>query len=314
MAEILAGSLGVVGNLENPYSGRLTVRRFPFGDVEALYCAGEAPSPAQVLNAYLADDGSEVRFTDRQLLGLPPKPKPAPSSVPPESSPERVARRARQRCRWLVKAIGGDRMVTLTWRENMTDISEAKKALVKFVRLCNERFSGFQYVAVPELQERGAFHWHMGVRGFFPVDTLRGLWWRALGLRVRWHLGRPSVKLPCGTWSENPGIYSPGTVNLRSPQSRGQKRRTWQADRMAAYMAKYISKAIEGGQDGRASYSASRGIEWIAQRYAVRALTYVDVSTVFFGVLQSEGVSSPFLWAADDRRVLWASGVTSAGP
>jgi len=311
MGQIVEKALQAVGPLDHPYSGRCTLRVFPFGDVEALYCSAPGPSAAERVNAHLKDDGIDNAVTSRQLAGNPPAwtRAPAESPVPdPETNAERSGRRARQRCRWLLKAIGADRMLTLTWRENITDPSKAKEQLKTFVRFCRERYPEWRYCGVPEKQERGAYHWHIGVRGFYDVNVLRGLWWRALGHRVRFEGTRPFVLLSTGEWSSAPGVESRGTVNLRLPKVRGRKARTWTPDRMAAYMAKYISKAIEGGVEGLASYSASRGITWTAERYAIRALTYDNVVSGFLAIVAGAGVASPFLWSSENQKVIWAAG------
>lgn len=319
MAEIVERPLGVVGSSEEPFSGRLVVRVFPHGDVEALYVTAPGPSECERLNAWLQDAGIDNRVTPKALAtghsyaygGGSSDPS---SEAEAEANTERVARRAKQRVRWCLKAVGADRMLTLTWRENMTDVAKAKSILHRFIGMCRKRWPGFQYVGVPEPQERGAMHWHIGVRGHVAIDTLRGFWWRALGCRVRFIDGKPCLKGLDGVWSSKPGDLTPGNVHMKPPRSRGQQRRTWQADRMAQYMAKYISKTIEGGTCHLASYSATRGLSWRADRYAVRAEAFTDVAGCVLRVLNETGANLPYLWTAPDRRVIWASGLIDEPP
>lgn len=55
--------------------------------------------------------------------------------------------------------------ITLTFKENVTDVSEANKAFNIYItqvrRYCKEHGREFYYIAVPEFQKRGAVHYHM---------------------------------------------------------------------------------------------------------------------------------------------------------
>lgn len=61
-----------------------------------------------------------------------------------------------------------DHLLTLTYRENMKDCRLAWKHFSKFARLIRKRSNHAQwpYIAVQELQERGAVHIHVAVAGF----------------------------------------------------------------------------------------------------------------------------------------------------
>lgn len=87
---------------------------------------------------------------------------------------EDAGRRAKQKVRDCCKAISADRMVTLTYRVNMTD---RKKALKDWKAFCRRlgKVQKFHYVAVIEEQERGALHFHVAVRGRQSYVLLRSI-------------------------------------------------------------------------------------------------------------------------------------------
>lgn len=51
--------------------------------------------------------------------------------------------------------------VTLTFKENITDISFANKCFSNFIRSIKRVYPGFKYLGVPEFQKRGAVHYHL---------------------------------------------------------------------------------------------------------------------------------------------------------
>lgn len=78
---------------------------------------------------------------------------------------DRAERRARSRLRQLILATRADHLVTLTYRGNVTDFERACRYLRKFVRIVKARKTDWTYIAVAERQQRGAWHWHLAVRG-----------------------------------------------------------------------------------------------------------------------------------------------------
>ena len=291
--------LGIVGSDEAPFTGRAWVRTFPHGEVELLYRSGKAPGELERMNEWLSDAGIENRV---KRLSPPGFGTPAVDRFEtPESNAERVLRRAKQRLRWSVKAIGCDQMLTLTYRANETDYATTRRHLTRFLALCRKEWSTWQHVAAPERQQRGAWHWHLGVRGFVNYDKLRGFWWKAIGHRVGWSAEGKPILLDGGE--------TPGNVQGVAAKTRGRRARCWSSDRLAGYLAKYLSKAVGAeGLDGK-SYSVSRGLQWKLERYAVRAFTYADVCGSVFDLLGASGsVGAPFLWASSCRSVLWAAG------
>jgi hypothetical protein len=106
---------------------------------------------------------------------------------------ERAARRARQKVHHLVRSMGADHMLTLSTRENITDANRFDSIFTAFIRLVRTKqlINGklvtastkkeWKYVAVREMQDRGAFHFHIACVGFQNIPFLRACWYVALG-------------------------------------------------------------------------------------------------------------------------------------
>lgn len=150
---------------------------------------------------------------------------------------ERSARRARTAVRRLVKAKCLDTMLTLTYRENVTDRAVIARHLDLVIKRIRRVIPGFQYVAVFERQKRGAWHAHLAVERIQShylhkgtlvrsYDLLRAIWRAVVG-----DLG--------------------GNVDV----SRSKAARRSSA-RIAAYLSKYIGKGLQSVEGGD-SYSAS---------------------------------------------------------
>jgi len=134
-----------------------------------------------------------------------------------ERAPESV-RASKANLRRLVYQLGPDRMLTLTYAENMTDYDQAHRDFVKFKKSFLARFPHAAFIAVPEQQQRGAWHWHVVLRGWFNIATLRR-WW--------------------------PHGYA--RIDYKKRKLRDD------ADKLGVYLAKYVGKGL--GLLGRAAYS-----------------------------------------------------------
>jgi hypothetical protein len=134
---------------------------------------------------------------------------------------KRSCKRAYKR---VVDCVGGarcDRMLTLTFQENIVDIDIALIAFQKFIALSYAEFGHFDYVAVPERQKRGAVHYHVALNRFFPWEAVLDLW-------------RQAVKLVSKLT---------GGIDIRKKkiiQSKGESK----ISALARYIAKYVSKAF----------------------------------------------------------------------
>jgi len=158
-----------------------------------------------------------------------------------ERNEEIAVRRATQQIRLRCKEIAANRMVTLSFRKNIIEMDEAYPFFKEFFR--RMRLHGeFHYVAVPERQERGAWHLHVACQGRIAEKLIIKVWQRVLG--------RVDGK-------------SQGYAHIRNPKRSDSQRengRRWESHRLAAYISKYISKDVSGRDLNDKRYWTSRGI------------------------------------------------------
>ncbi|MFI4938963.1 MAG: hypothetical protein ACHP7O_01240 [Burkholderiales bacterium] len=147
------------------------------------------------------------------------------------------ARRARQAVRLRCKAISADRMITLTYRENMQCMARLKKDFDLFRRRFR-KCGDFHYIATVEKQERGAFHIHIAVHGRQVYQLIRSIWQSVVG---------PTADGKTG-----------GQINVRDPHKFGFGKKG--AHKLAAYISKYISKDADDSELNKKRYWTSRGI------------------------------------------------------
>lgn len=159
------------------------------------------------------------------------------------SSISRSRKTVRSRCLQMVP----DRLLTLSKRGKFRSVDELWAAFKEFSRLMKVRFADqWCYVAVPELHSDGVtYHMHVAIRGFYWVDAVRAIWYRALG----------------GKGNER-GENTPGGIDITSPF---RKQRGWtrgsRIRRIAGYIAKYIGKGFDAGNRGRRLFSSSGGLD-----------------------------------------------------
>jgi len=154
-----------------------------------------------------------------------------------EANEDDAGRRAKKQVRLCCKQIGADRMVTLTYRENMVDRELALKHWKAFCRRLG-KVAEFHYVAVIEEQERGALHFHVAVRGRQNYVLLRSIWQRILGL------GSDGQQM--------------GQVNVRDPHRFGFGNKG--AHKIASYIAKYCGKQMKCRDLNEKRYFRSKGV------------------------------------------------------
>jgi len=135
---------------------------------------------------------------------------------------KRSAKRAYVELKRRALAIRVDRMLTLTFAKNLGIESKAicDKIFAAFIKRCKRKFGTFEYVAVPELQKRGAIHYHLGLTRFYKVYEL-------------WELWKSSI-IASGQAQSTSKIGSV-FINKRAKQAK---------QGVAAYIAKYITKSI----------------------------------------------------------------------
>lgn len=131
-------------------------------------------------------------------------------------------RRAMRTLKDRVLALRADRMLTLTYHDNMQDILQARRDLLSFFRVVRRKYSKIKFVAVSELQQRGAVHWHIALNGWVDVVFLRAAWCR---------------------------VTSPENVFVNMKYFRGQS-----ALAIAEYISKYLGKGFGEEPDDKPRY------------------------------------------------------------
>ena len=190
-----------------------------------------------------------------------------------EENKERAGRRAKTQVRRRCKAIQADCMLTLTYRELVTDEKRVQadlKALVKRFR----SIGAFEYVACLETQKRGALHVHLACQQFpaymlnehgvrvKSYNLIRSMWWRIVG-------------------------RGNGNVDLTRPRGRNS------AHRIASYIGKYVGKGIEDSVFNAKSYWSSKGIVMPKPIRLVfdRAESTWDIISLVFQDLYARGLT-----------------------
>ena len=143
----------------------------------------------------------------------------------------RSQRRAKKVIKQKILTMQSDSLLTLTYRENQSDLAIAWKHFRKFSKLMKARYKErWQYVAVPEYQKRGAVHFHLAISGYYHYNTVRKFWKQAIEADGNVDFGRPTRKNGSPT---------------KSPK------------KIATYLAKYLTKQ-ETVEFNKKRYSSSR--------------------------------------------------------
>lgn len=223
---------------------------------------------------------------------------------------KRACRMARQKIRWLVKCIGGDHLLTNTYRETMQDVQRLKKDFQEFVRLVRVKYPEWVYVAVFEKQRSEqpdwSYHLHLAVRGKQDIRWLLRCWLRAIGQPLSevdaWYIR-----------GEKLGEKSLGAVNVKGQSKKyGSKSLQWKSDRLSSYLTKYISKEFESASKYAKKYWHPKGIEkpeiiklWLG------ATNYPDAIREAHDMLYFRGVSHfDKLYGSEELGIVWLSAST----
>ncbi|MCB0482677.1 MAG: hypothetical protein KDC83_14710 [Flavobacteriales bacterium] len=227
----------------------LSGRKFPSGDVEI----------------------SAVKLTheDRLRRGGGAKRKNNNKSDMSEVVLNKSQWRARKAVRHLCLSLQTDRLMTLTVRENLTDINKAWDCFKYFCKLMRWRYKDqWAYVAAPEFQKRGAVHFHLAIRGYFHANTVRRFWNRALG-------------------------QMSGNIDITSPRKRGQNPK-----RIANYISKYITKQ-DSSEFNRRRYSSGGNIEVPAPLHGWLALGVPAISVIGDAMREMTRKSLREIWESE---------------
>lgn len=128
----------------------------------------------------------------------------------------------------------GDIFLTLTFKDNVSDRQIALYEFKKFIQRLRYRLGDFDYIAVPELQKRGAYHFHLvfNPKRKLDVNEVKEIWGNG-NIDMRW------IK------------PNPDDVQLRSINS----------DNVGVYIAEYISKDFNWKPEGSKAYLCSKGLQ-----------------------------------------------------
>jgi hypothetical protein len=190
---------------------------------------------------------------------------------------DRAVRRARSRLRQLILSTRADHLLTLTYRENVIDFEQASTDLVRFVRIVKAKLPAWVYVAIAEQQKRGAWHWHIAVRGRQDVDLLRASWRHVVG---------------------------DGNIDVKPPRGPAITRQL----ALVRYLGKYLAKGFnEGNRELNARrFRSSRGIEVPAQSLQLPREYYGSVRVFAEGQLFAATGAVGYVWTAEDKPAGWA--------
>lgn len=217
---------------------------------------------------------------------------------------ERAARRARQAVHFHVRSIGADHMLTLHTRRVITDVAEFDAIFTKFIRLVREkqyhpaglvpRLTKFDwpYVAVRELQERGALHMHIACCGRQDIATLRACWYVALG----------------GNHNDT-AENTLGQIDVQSHTKRfSGETSVFKTFKLVQYLTKYITKTFETDNTlGKARYKASRQIpkpivhkQYLQAYFSYGDKPFTDAMKEVISIAGFHGVTDFQLWNRGD--------------
>lgn len=122
-----------------------------------------------------------------------------------------------------------DKFLTLTFKENETDIEIANKELDKFIKKLRRRHSELKYISAIQFQKRGAIHYHL------------------------------LINLPYVEQKELLELWGNGFVDIRKLKN---------VDNVGAYISRYIIRdAKDERLKGKKSYSTSKGLKRPVSEY-----------------------------------------------
>lgn len=233
------------------------------------------------------DGQCEITITKQRFFVGPAnvcKPKAARGeSENREANDDDAGRRAKKNVKHCCKSIGADRMVTLTYRENMLDRALALKHWDAFRRRLG-KVATFHYVAVIEEQERGALHFHVAVRGRQSYVLLRSIWQRILGR------GADGEQM--------------GQVHVREPHAFGFGVKG--AHKIASYIAKYCGKDMQCRDLDQKRYFRSRGIVVPEVAYwRLPCTTFAEAAVAAFAVIEGHCMDGLQTWCNNALGIIY---------
>jgi hypothetical protein len=205
---------------------------------------------------------------------------------------ERATRRARAAARIRCKASGFDSLFTFTYRENVQDRELLARHWKEAVRRIRTVIPDFAYLAVVEVQKRGALHLHVATH-----RLPQSLSWR--GVKVK-------------SWSVLRAIWRSvvGPLGGNFDESKRRSRSRASSLRIARYITKYVSKEFDDGELNRKRYWA--GGDWQAPERVSMLFPRAPGATSFSGDLiglvfgEVVGPGAEYThWLSPDGFVYW---------
>ena len=190
----------------------------------------------------------------------------------------RAAIRAKKLVRQKTIMMGADRMLTLTYKENMQELDLGWQHFKAFIRGCRKYYGEFPYIVVPEYQKRGAVHFHLALNKYYSVVVLRAIWKKA--------------------------INGEGNVDITSPRKGGQ----WNRQKISRYISKYITKGLEDGIANKRRYATSKNIT-MPEKVTVYLPISQNIGIYISRLLSAFNPGGPKRWfeASDTRPIIWAA-------
>lgn len=194
-----------------------------------------------------------------------------------EANEDRAVRRARSALRHKILSAGTDHLLTLTYRENVVEYSRASHDLTRFIRLVRKQMPQWVYVAVAEQQKRGAWHWHLAVRGRQDVALLRAMWREVVG---------------------------EGNIDVNPPKGPTHRRQL----ALVRYLGKYLAKGFTGGERefNARRFRSSIGIRIPGESIEVPAAVRARVDRYVAERLKEASGQLGHMWVSPDRTSGWA--------
>ena len=260
---------------------RVAVRVVTFADGsrEVLGRACESGSGTPAENKLWFEQKCAASYFKKELLSVEEK---------AERSRSESVRRARKNLRWAILAIEADRLLTLTYRENVVDRERALRDWKAFCRLMELTFPGWQYVCVMESQTRGAIHFHAAIKGFYPVNEVRRLWRRVVGADN----GNIDIALRKKRWGGESEEFSPTAL--------------------AFYLAKYVGKEMSSVDRGEKRFFCSRGRPVpVTTRFWIESCLDADAIRRLYRIAAGEKALGASQWFSRCERFYWVYGPAS---
>jgi hypothetical protein len=240
----------------------------------------------------------------------------------------RAAQRARQSLRLVLKTINASYLWTFTFRDNIEDLAQVQKIYTKFRRLFVEKYPEAKFLTVPERhsENRTGWHLHTAVADRLDINWVRRCWWMALGHKVTIEYqdnnGRTKpVLIPhvqkAGEWVRAQSSEVRGNVDVRARKRRfGTEDQSWNPERLAMYLAKYMDKTFTDAQASTRRYWPSKGCERPRVKKFWLMATNVEEAIIEAHAIVKElhGMANLSIYLSRDYMSLWVSGTGQEPP